>query len=59
MTRLVAEALPRTQRLQLITRLWTLGCTDTQIADALGYSTYTAARIRAGLGLRANPARRT
>lgn len=57
MTRLVAEALPRTQRLRLLTSLWRRGYTDEQIADALAYSTYTAARIRRSLGLAPNPPR--
>jgi hypothetical protein len=57
MTRLVAEALPRTQRLRLVTRLHAEGCTDVEIAESLTYSTFTASRIRAGLGLPPNPPR--
>lgn len=53
--RLVAEALPRTVRLRLIYSLHGLGLSDEQIAEVCAYSTYTAARIRAGLGLEANP----
>lgn len=52
--RLVAEALPRVQRLRLITRLHEHGLTDDQIADVTAYSTYTAARIRSSLGLAPN-----
>ncbi|MDN5861749.1 MAG: hypothetical protein L0H84_24375 [Pseudonocardia sp.] len=58
MTRLVAEALPRTQRLRLLTGLWRRGYTDQQIADALTYSLYTTARIRASLNLPPNLRRR-
>jgi hypothetical protein len=57
MARLVAEALPRTTRLRLIRSLHALGLTDVQIAYRTAYTTYTAARIRAGLGLKANPGR--
>lgn len=52
--RLVAEALPRTERLRLVAQLHQQGCADQQIGEALAYSTYTAARIRAGLGLAPN-----
>ena len=54
MSRLVAEALPRPQRLRLIYSLHDLGLTDAQIAEVTAYSTYTASRIRASLGLEAN-----
>lgn len=55
MKRLVAEALPRPQRLRLLVGLWRRGFTDDQIADALAYTTYTTARIRASLDLPPNP----
>jgi hypothetical protein len=55
-SRLVAEALPRTERLRLIYSLHGLGLTDAQIGEVTAYSTYTASRLRASLGLEANPA---
>lgn len=55
MTRLVAEALPRMQRLRLVSRLHEHGLTDAQVAELTAYSTYTAARIRSSLGLAPNP----
>jgi hypothetical protein len=51
---LVAEALPRTQRLRLIRSLHGIGLTDDEIAEATAYTTYTAARIRRSLGLEPN-----
>lgn len=57
--RLVAEALPRYKRLRLIRALHAAGFTDREIAEATGYTTYTAARIRRSLGLEPNPAEGT
>lgn len=55
MTRpVVAEALPRPQRLRLVRSLHRRGLTDVQIAEATHWSTYTAARVRRSLGLLPN-----
>lgn len=54
MTPIVAEALPRPQRLRLIRSLHRRGLTDVQIAEATAYSTYTAARLRQALDLPPN-----
>lgn len=54
----VAEALPRPARLRLIRSLHRRGLTDVELAEALTYSTYTAARVRQSLGLLPNRPRR-
>jgi hypothetical protein len=46
-----AEVLPTEQRTQLVGGLVRAGLTDTEIAERLLMTTYTAARIRAALHL--------
>lgn len=54
---LPAEALPTRVRGQLVAELHEDGFTDVQIAERTHMTTYTAARIRAALGLVPNPLR--
>ncbi|ROP36266.1 hypothetical protein [Saccharothrix texasensis] len=49
-----AEALPTDQRAQLVDGLVRGGLTDTEIAERLHMTTYTAARIRERLQLHPN-----
>lgn len=50
-----AEALDRADRQHLVYDLWRLGWTDAEIATHTRMSTYTAARIRARIGLPVRP----
>lgn len=51
---LPAEALPTRLRWRLVAELHATGWTDLDIAQWTRMSTYTAARIREGMGLRPN-----
>lgn len=53
-----AESLTTREREQLVRALWTAGMTDVEIATHTHLTTYTAARIRARLGLAAHQARK-
>lgn len=55
---LPAEALPTGERERLVGELHALGWSDDEIADHTRQTTYTTARIRARLGLRAHRARK-
>jgi uncharacterized protein YerC len=50
----VAEALAPHNRYRLVLKLWRDGHTDVEIAQLTAMTTYTAARIRAALGLAPN-----
>lgn len=52
---LPAEVLEPTDRERLVAWFWRLGWTDTEIATRTFMTTYTTGRIRARLGLAANP----
>lgn len=52
-----AEALPTHVRHRLVARLHRSGWTDVEIATHTRMTTYTTARIRAGLGLAPNQPR--
>ena len=52
-----AEALPPRERRQLVRQLVADGMTDVELAAHTGWSTYTVARLRRGLGLAPNYAR--
>lgn len=56
--RMPAEALPTRDRARLVGQLVLGGWTDVEIAARLQQSTYTTARIRAGLALAPNTAHR-
>lgn len=55
---LPAELLQRGDRDQLIYDLWEAGWTDAEVAVHTRLTTYTAARIRARLGLAVRPLRK-
>jgi hypothetical protein len=55
---LPAELLDRRDRERLLRELWAAGWTDVEIATHTHMTTYTTARIRERLGLRAHRARR-
>lgn len=52
---LPAEALHTEDRERLVRQLWRAGWTDVEVAVYTRLTTYTAARIRARLGLAAHP----
>lgn len=53
-----ADELPTSERAQLVAELHILGWTDADTAAHTRMTTYTTARIRARLGLRAHHARK-
>ncbi|WP_139794831.1 hypothetical protein [Saccharomonospora piscinae] len=53
-----AEALDAGDREDLVAELWQAGMTDVEIATHTRMTTYTTARIRGRLGLRARTARK-